>query len=181
VSERGRTFDADALQSALDELCERLAEANVSAGICIVGGAAIALTVSPDRIATHDIDVVVYPQAATQAVLDVVTDMASKRGWPSDWLSDAVRGFFPFAGAPEWVTLRTVGHVEIRIAPADLLLAMKLHAARGVRDNADVHALLDATGAISVEDAESLYGRYYPGEDLKPRARAVLVAHFDRT
>jgi hypothetical protein len=178
VSEPSRTFDADALRSALDELCERLVDAEVSAGICIVGGAAIALTVAPERIATHDIDVVIYPQSATAAVLHVVAEMAVARGWPNDWLSDAVRGFLPFAGDPGWTTVRAAGQVEIRMAPADLLLAMKLHAARGARDASDIRVLLQATGTTSAGDAEALYERYYPGEVLKPRARAVVAAYF---
>jgi hypothetical protein len=134
--------------------------------------------VSPDRIATHDIDVVIYPQSATAAVLGVVSEMAVVRGWPNDWLSDAVRGFLPFAGDPGWTTVRAAGQVEIRMAPADLLLAMKLHAARGVRDSADIGALLEAVGMASAGEAEALYERFYPGEVLKPRARAVVAAYF---
>ena len=76
MSETSRTFDADGFGSALDELCERLVAAEITAGVCIVGGAAIALTVSPDRVVTHDIDVVIYPQSATAAVLEVVAEMA---------------------------------------------------------------------------------------------------------
>lgn len=87
MSEPSRTLDAAALRSALDELCERLVDAQIAAGICIVGGAAIAMTVSPNRVATHDIDVVIYPQSATAAVLDVVAEMALRRGWPNDDVS----------------------------------------------------------------------------------------------
>ncbi len=64
------------------------------------------------------------------------------------------------------------------MAPADLLLAMKLHAARGARDSSDFRVLLEATGTTSAGDAEALYERYHPGEDLKPRARAVVVRYF---
>ncbi len=114
---------------------------------------------APERIATHDIDVVIYPQSATAAVLHAVAEMAVVRGWPNDWLSDAVRGFLPSAGDPGWTTVQ-------------------LHAARGARDASDIRVLLEATGTTSAGDAEAQYERYYPGEVLKPPARAVVAAYF---
>jgi hypothetical protein len=173
-----RTFDRSALLAALEELARRLVDVDIGASIRIIGGAAIALTVNPTRTATRDIEVVITPQSAADPVLDVVREIATASGWPADWLTDAARAFLPFAGDPHWTTLRRQREVQISLAPADLLLAMKLNAARGARDSGDIRTLLTACGVRSVQEAEELFASYYPGEDLKPRARLLLRSCF---
>ena len=71
--------------------------------------------------------------------------------------------------------------MEISLAPADLLLAMKLHAARGTRDSGDIKTLLIACKISSAHEAEEIYAGYYPGEDLKLRARLLLADCFPPT
>jgi hypothetical protein len=71
--------------------------------------------------------------------------------------------------------------VEISLAPADLLLAMKLHAARGARDNGDIRTLLTACKISSAQAAEDIYVSYYPGEGLRSRARLLLADCFPPT
>lgn len=44
------------------------------------------------------------------------------------------------------------------------------------RDNGDIRTLLTACGVSSAYEAEEIFAGYYPGEDLKPRAR-LLLAH----
>ncbi len=176
-----RTFDRSALLVALKELADRLADADVGAGIRVIGGAAVALTVDPERTATRDIDVVIYPPSAAGPVRIAVREMAAAAGWPDDWLNDAAKAYLPFAGSPRWSTLRQQGSVEISLAPTDLLLAMKLHAARGARDSGDIRTLLTACEVSSAQEAEEIYAIYYPGEDLKPRARLLLADCFPPT
>lgn len=105
--------------------------------------------------------------------------MAHERGWNTDWLNDAVKAYLPFAGDPSWHELIHIDEVHISVAPADLLLAMKLHAARGARDNTDIRTLLVLCEIASADDAEGLYEAYYPGEALKPRAQAELDRFFE--
>jgi hypothetical protein len=67
---------------------------------------------------------------------------------------------------------------ELANAPADMLLAMKLNAARGSRDRPDISSLLVACDVESTREADAIFTRYYPGEEMKDRGRAQLVALF---
>ena len=51
---------------------------------------------------------------------------------------------------------------------------MKLHAARA-KDMSDIEFLLDACDIGSVEEAQEVYGTYYPGELLSARAEARVT------
>jgi len=57
------------------------------------------------------------------------------------------------------------------------MLAMKLRAARGRRDETDIEALLDRCGIRSLAAAEELFERYYPDVELKELAVAVIERH----
>ena len=87
----------------------------------------------------------------------------------------------PHDGVREWewkVVIRR-GDVTVRVAPADVLLAMKLRAGRGVRDADDIRLLLDTCRVQSVEAAEAIFDRYLPNEEIAPRAAAVLTDRFE--
>jgi hypothetical protein len=84
----------------------------------------------------------------------------------------------PFGHRAAWTTYEIRGSVEVRVAPADLLLAMKLRAARGLRDSADTDVLLDACGVVTVAEAIEIFDRYYPEEALSERARRQLHGRF---
>ena len=66
------------------------------------------------------------------------------------------------------------GPVVLYAATTESLLAMKLHAARA-KDMGDLEFLLDACGTGSVETAQEVYERYYPGELLSVRAEARVI------
>ena len=72
----------------------------------------------------------------------------------------------------------SVDGVEVRIAGAPLLLAMKLRAARGRRDSADIDLLLDECALTNTAQAVQIFERYYPEEALPERARRQLEARF---
>lgn len=96
-----------------------------------------------------------------------------------DWLNDKVKAFAShFDGPEDWMAFDVREGVEVRIAAAPLLLAMKLRAARGRRDSADIDLLLDACEITTAEAAVAVFERYYPEELLPPRARAQLAARF---
>jgi hypothetical protein len=169
-------FDRAAILDGLTELAERLADGDVEAKICVVGGAAIALARYGPRETTTDVDVAIYGQQ--DVVLAHVAAVAEHRGWPADWVNRAVVQFWPFSGDPQWTELVTRADVRVLVAPADMLLAMKLNAGRGRRDSGDIAELIRVCEVRSVEEAESLFGRYYPGEEMKDRAHAQLVEMF---
>lgn len=67
----------------------------------------------------------------------------------------------------------------VTVAPVDLLLAMKLNAARGRRDSTDIDFLCTACGVNSVAAAEEIFDRYFPADVMATRAQAQLVARFE--
>ena len=74
----------------------------------------------------------------------------------------------------EWKAVVTRDEVTIRVAPADVLLAMKLRAGPGRRDADDIHLLLDVCEIPPISAAEEIFDRYLPDEEIAPRALALL-------
>lgn len=128
------------VEPLLRELARRIGISGRTAGIRVVGGAAIAL-LNPNRRLTQDIDAVVHPAGAW---VDISEAMAKERGLPADWINDAVKAKLPFVGEDEWRELLREGDVTVYVASPRLLLAMKLLANRGIRDTDDIHFLLEA-------------------------------------
>jgi hypothetical protein len=169
------TFDRDDILGALDELVGVLVAAQARAHIRIVGGAAIAVRFTRDATTT-DVDALYGPAPEVEAA---AREVARRRGWPDDWLNDKVKLFAShFDGPEDWVSFDVRHGVEVRVADAPLLLAMKLRAARGRRDAADIDLLLDACSITTAEAAVAVFERYYPEELLPPRAQAQLAARF---
>ena len=169
------TLDRDDILAALDELVEVLVAAGARAHIRVVGGAAIAVRFTRDATTT-DVDALYGSAPEVEAA---VQHIARRRGWPDDWLNEKVKAFSShFDGPEDWVSFDVRGGVDVRIADAPLLLAMKLRAARGRRDAADIDLLLDACEIATAEAAVAVFERYYPEELLPPRAQAQLAARF---
>ena len=121
------TFDRDDIVSALEELAELLGEGGVSTTIRVVGGAALVVAYGR-QATTTDIDAL---YGAPDDVSAAVATIAARRGWPDTWLNDRVKMFAShYDHTAGWVLLATRANVEVWIAPADLLLAMKLLAGR---------------------------------------------------
>jgi hypothetical protein len=64
--------------------------------------------------------------------------------------------------------------VSVWVISPEALLAMKIRASRPTRDDADIAMLLAITGIHTVDEAEALYERYYPGELPKDLAYVML-------
>lgn len=90
-------------------------------------------------------------------------------------LNDAAIAWVPFESKELWVELYRIGSIEIRIASADLILAMKLKADRGVRDRSDIEGLIQLIGINNIEEIEVIYERFYDQEILSDLTRAVVV------
>jgi hypothetical protein len=162
----------------LHELAGRLHARRVSAGIRLVGGAAIAIAYY-NRRTTSDIDAVFFPAAP---VLELVAEIAAERNLPPDWLNDNAKAYVPFVGLDQWIEVFRDGDATVSVARAEMLLAMKLAANRGRRDSDDISVLLDICGIRSVEQAQRLYETYDAQAVLSQTAIARIEAHFaDRT
>jgi len=161
------------VRELLEELATRLNDAGITAGIRVVGGAALSI-LDKDRRSTSDIDAVIVPAGVAA---DIVTDLANERGLPSNWLNEAALAYIPPVGPEDWVEVIRRGDVRVSIGSVRMLLAMKLLANRGVRDSDDIEFLLDACDVKSLEDAQEIYERYHAQDVISPSA-TVRVQHW---
>lgn len=180
--ERRQTLTRADVIDGLRELVAQLRDAGAPARMQIVGGAAIALTLNADRVATVDID---GPLDPAEPILAVARRLADQHGWRQDWINDAAKIFVPTGfgqRAAEWITIHDDGVVHVQIATPETLLAMKLHAAqrRGNREAADLTVLLPTCGVTSEVDAEQLYESYYPGDTFTARTAELVQRILDR-
>lgn len=155
----------------------RLNDAGITAGIRVVGGAALSI-LDKDRRSTSDIDAVIIP---TGVAADIVTDLANERGLPKNWLNDAALAYVPPVGPDDWVEVIRRGNVRVSIGSVHMLLAMKLLANRGVRDSDDIAFLLAACNVTSLDDAQDIYERYHAQAVLSPNATARIQHWLDQT
>jgi hypothetical protein len=158
------------IEGALDELASELDRRGVTARIYLVGGAAMVLAYL-SRFSTEDVDANVHP---TEDVLAVAEEIADRRGLGHGWLDNAVQVYIPSAREPDWRPVSRVGSVEIAVADQRIMLAMKLRASRGRRDELDIEYLLRICGIASEHEALTLYEEYFPDDELPVRARPML-------
>ena len=123
------------------------------------------------RFSTDDMDGSGYP---TDEVLAVAAEVAERRGLQPNWLDDSVKVYLPLASESEWRPVITVGTLEVVPANERTLLAMRMRASRGSRDEADIEFLLGTCQIISVSDAPALYEEYFPEDELPPHVIPVL-------
>jgi hypothetical protein len=163
-------MDRDEIEGALRELSEELDRRGVVARIYLVGGAAMVLAYE-SRFSTEDVDGSGYP---TDDVLAAAEEVAERRGLQPDWLDDSVKVYFPRFKEPDWRPVFKMGTVEVVVADEQTLLAMKMRASRGTRDEVDIRFLLDRCGITTVEAALAVYEDCFPEDELPARALPML-------
>lgn len=168
-------FTRHDIEQGLAQLVAELASLNKLITIQVVGGAAIAL--HADRgILTNDVDALFVTDSPVQAAIERV---AASRKWPMDWANNNVLLFVSHFDQPtDWEARFTSGEARILIARPPLLLAMKLLAGRGMRDNDDIDLLVDLCGITGLEEALQLFDHYYPTEVIAPKALLHLRRRF---
>lgn len=162
-------------EAALGELVAELAQREHRSKIYIVGGAALMLGFGA-RDATKDIDAVITPR---NEIMPVVIEIARRRNLTDDWLNTAAAMYVPpWPDDPNPRIIVSTERVEISIASADVLLAMKIHASRGRQDIEDLRFLLAEVGIDNYEDAISHFERFYEDDPIKGRAIQILAEIF---
>jgi hypothetical protein len=153
-------FTREDIEDLFAALGARLQARGVAAIVYVVGGAAIALRdVSSDR-RTADVDALMVPE---EPVLEAAREVAAERGIRSTWLNSAARPYVP--PLSEALQPPGVPGLEVRIAPDEHLLAMKMVAARGERDMRDIIPLARRLGLSKATDLFELVMTVY-GEDV---------------
>ncbi|HLN16420.1 MAG TPA: hypothetical protein VK277_06645 [Acidimicrobiales bacterium] len=162
----------DEMQGALMELGTQLESEGVQAKLWLVGGAVMVLAYQ-SRDASDDLDAAVYPP---DEVLRIAREVGLRRGLEADWLNDAAKIYIPLAVEPDWQFLGYYGALEVLRADDHTMLAMKLRASRGRRDQDDIAYLIARCGFTSEAEVMQMYERYFPEDPLPQRARPLIRA-----
>lgn len=164
-------FERDDIEGLLNLLAERLTQAGVHGTISIVGGAALSLEYLTDRDATTDIDADFPHNDLVQSIID---EIASEMNLEPNWINKAVTAYIPFETSAMWREILTVGSITIRVASAELLLAMKLKADRGLRDRGDIKGLIRLLKIKSVDEITEIYEKFHHQEMLSEKTFQVV-------
>jgi hypothetical protein len=136
----------------------------------LVGGVVMALAFGA-RAATADVDADVHP---ADEVLHVAKMIAATRGLPENWLDNAARTFIPTFKERDWRPVLTVGGVQMLHADERAMLAMKVRASRGQRDQGDITYLCRACGIHEIAQAVEVFHEYFPDDRLPEPAGPFL-------
>ena len=139
------------------------------ADLFLVGGAAIAVAYDSQR-STRDLDAVFEPTAIVREAARVV---AWARGLPDDWLNDAVKGFLPGTD-PDARPYFEGAALNVDVASARYLLALKLFASRVETDADDIAFLYGQVGFTTVEEGLDLLASTYRGRPVAARMQFLL-------
>jgi hypothetical protein len=159
----------DDIRGLLDDLSDELASRGARADLFLVGGAAIAVAYDGAR-STRDLDAVFLP---TEVVREAAAAVAERRGLSADWLNDAVKGFLP-GPDPDAQRFYSSGSLNVDVASARYLLAMKLFSARVENDADDIMFLYRQLGFATVEEGLDLVQSVYQGRPIEPKVQFLL-------
>ncbi len=157
----------DDILRGLRSIDVRARQAGVLIDLSIYGGAASAIAFDM-RVATRDVDAVVHgrPDFLRKAAAEV----ADAEGWPSDWLTDGVKGFTShneeMSLMREFVAAEGSG-LRVHVPAPQYPFAMKCMAMRpegieGSHDVSDIEALALRIGIRDSAEAIDLVTAFYP-------------------
>lgn len=164
-------MDRDEILAALRELGARLADRDVVGDLYAVGGAAMALAYDLRRT-TRDVDAVFEPKLV---VYEAAAEVAASRGLPPDWLNDAVKGFLPGPDPYDGPVFELPG-LRVQAASPQMLLALKVLAARIGEDDEDLAVLAELAGTPTAGQVLELAERIVGRDRLTARSRFFVEA-----
>ena len=153
------------IEEAFSELDRELGRAGQRATIHVVGGAVMCL-VFRARESTKDVDAWFDDSRSVRAAAAKVANLLNL---PENWLNDAANVYIPEqARFEEW---RSLSNLEILVADASTLFAMKCAAARTEEDAADIRVLARELGVHSSKEALRVVEAFYPASRLPVRTQ----------
>lgn len=159
--------------AALERLGDVLQSRGVEAQLYIVGGAAMAFAYLSDRV-TRDIDAIALP---AEAVFDVARELIDELDLPEEWLNDTAKAFLPDVSLTDGQIVLERPGIVVRTAPAEVVLAMKLLAARA-KDIADIRLLAAMLEITTSEGLWAVFLRYYPSGRLVEHSEMLIETVF---
>lgn len=166
-------MDKNDIESGLMEIAKIAAQDEVFLELAVYGGSAIALKWE-FRKSTRDVDIMVSGDAAY--FRQAAEKVATAKGWPKDWMNDAVKGFASPAGDHELYKEYTYenGGIKVFVPSVRYLLAMKCMAMRidepdGHNDVEDIIALIKEAGITQENELYDLVESYYPPQKISAK------------
>jgi hypothetical protein len=162
-------FDQDELTHAFTLLAERLKQRHVVGHVHVIDGAAMLLAYDSPVI-TRDVDAVFAPDGP---VLEAAHDVAKQMDWPRSWLNNQASSYMSRTPG-EGATVFDHPYLQVVATPPDHLLAMKVLAARSIRDREDIELLLDRLEITSPATVWDTVARFFPDTELPQRSRLLI-------
>lgn len=164
-----RLLDQKILRRAFELLALRLKRRGVVGEIHIFGGVAMVLAFN-SREATRDVDAVFAPDThVLEAAHEVAVEMRLPKSWLNNQASSYVSGV-----AGRGTPVFDHPNLRVMITPTEHLLAMKVRAARAVRDAEDIRVLLRELKITRVAQVVKIVDKYFAREPLSARSRALI-------
>ncbi|SKK33476.1 nucleotidyltransferase [Mycobacteroides abscessus] len=164
-------FDQPAIREAFHLLATKLQRRNIIGHVHVIGGAAMLLAYN-SRTITRDIDAVF---ASDGPVVDAVREIAREKQWPTKWLNNQAAAYAA-RNPGEGMTVFEHPHLQVMATPAEHLLAMKVLAARAVRDADDALILLKHLNIRTTDAVWQILGRYFTDTMISDRTRLFVDA-----
>lgn len=164
-------LDKPTIEGLFHSLNSELALQDVHGELFLVGGAAMCLAYDA-RASTKDVDALFHP---AKIVREAAARVATNENINSNWLSDAVKGYF--SDQASYSTYSELSHLKVSVANADYLLSMKCLAMRlgeEFQDLNDVRYLLKHLGIETYEEARDIIMNFYPLERFPQKTLYLL-------
>lgn len=163
------TFGRSELTQAFALLAERLERKQVVGHVHVIGGAAMLLAYD-SRVITRDVDALFAPDGP---IVEAAREVANQMNWPRSWLNNQASTYMSRTPG-EGAVVFDHPYLQVVATPADHLLAMKVLAARSVRDREDIELLLERLKITSAATVWDTVGRFFPDTEIPNRSRLLI-------
>ncbi|MBE5459436.1 nucleotidyltransferase [Mycobacteroides abscessus] len=168
-------FDQPEIRAAFHLLATKLQRRKIIGHVHVIGGAAMLLAYN-SRTITRDIDAIFAPG---RPVVDAVREIAREKQWPPIWLNNQTAAY-SVRNPGQGLTVFDHPHLQVMATPPEHLLAMKVLAARPVRDANDALILLQHLNIRTAEPVWEIMGRYFTDTMISDRSRLFVDDIIDR-
>jgi len=164
-----RLLDQKLLCRAFELLAKHLKRRGVVGEVHVFGGAAMVLAFN-SRQATRDVDAVFAPDTH---VLEAAREVADELGLPKSWLNNQASSYVSGV-AGRGTPVFDHANLRVMVTPIEHLLAMKVRAARAVRDADDIRVLLNELKITKMSQVIAVVNKYFANEPLSERSSQLL-------
>ncbi|WP_255802293.1 hypothetical protein [Mycobacteroides abscessus] len=169
-------FDQSEIRAAFHLLATKLQRRNIIGHVHVTCWATMLLAYD-SRTITRDIDAIFAPD---RPVVDAVREIAREKQWPATWLNNQAPSY-AVRNPGEGLAVFEHPHLQVMATPAEHLLAMKVLAARAVRDADDALILLQHLNIRTADEVWQIVSRYFADIMVSDRSRLFVDDIIDRT